>query len=83
MRQVITSGALAVVIVACATSAPSPSTGVAQPHTEAIASALIQFAVARDERSFADLPLAPDVALALGGDVRQSRAAAELLDPNA
>lgn len=83
VRTIITSGALAGVIVACGPSDSSPSDDVTPPDAEAIASAFMVFAVARDEVSFADLPLAPDITLALGGDVRRSKAAAELLDPNA
>lgn len=44
---------------------------------------MVAFARVRDDPSFADVPFATDVALALGGDVRLTRAANELLDPNA
>lgn len=84
MRPVIASSAVAVLIVACATSAPHPSDEAPPPlDAEAIATAFMQFAVAPDDASFEGLSLAPEVSLALGGDVRVGRSFAELLDPNA
>lgn len=79
----LAAGVLATLVVACATSPPSPSATAPQLDADAIAAAWIDFARARDGRSFADVPLARDVALALGGDVRLRRAADELLDPGA
>lgn len=79
----LASGALAVMVVACTTSSPSPSATARQLNAEAIASAWIDFARARDAPSFADVPFATDVDLALGGVVRLRRAADELLDPGA
>jgi hypothetical protein len=80
---VLASVALAVIVVGCATVQPSPSPTAAELNAETIASALIDFARTPDAPSFADVPFAPDVALALGGKVRLHRAAEELLDPNA
>lgn len=74
--------ALAVTVVACLPS-PSPAASARQINAEEIASAMVAFARGRDEPSFADVPFAADVALALGGDMRLRRAADELLDPNA
>ncbi len=79
----LATGALAAIGVACATSPPSPSATARQLDADAIASALIDFARTRDVPSFADVPFATDVALALGGDVRLGRSADELLDPRA
>jgi len=80
---VLATGALAVMVVACATSPPNPSATAPRLATEALASTLIDFARARDEPSFADVPFATEVALALGGEVRLRRVADELLDPSA
>lgn len=78
---IVASGALAVTVVACAPSPGPSATG--QLNPDAIASAVIDFARARDASSFADISFAADVALALGGEVRLRRAADELLDPRA
>jgi hypothetical protein len=90
-RALLATGALAALVVGCATSSPSPSaTSPPSPSAsavhidaEAIASAWIDFARARDEQSFADVPFATDVALALGGEIRLLRPADDLLDPAA
>lgn len=79
--EVLAGAALAVIVGGCVESQPSASATPRELDTEAVASALIDFARARDERSFADLRFATHVALALGGDVRQVAPGDELIDP--